>query len=89
MTNRLMILGIVLTLSGLILSGCGSGPADSVEVPDSVLQARDAALAIIRERYAAEAPTTGLDCGEHHTGLARQAGAGPGGLSFLRWRLGG
>jgi hypothetical protein len=61
MTNRLMILGIVLTLSGLILSGCGSGPADSVEVPDSVLQARDAALAIIRERYAAEAPATGLD----------------------------
>lgn len=61
MRNRLLILGIVLSLSGWILSGCGPGPAEDVEVPDSVLRARDAALTIIGECYAAEAPVTGLD----------------------------
>jgi len=50
----------VLLLSGWILSGCGPGPTEDVEVPDSVLQARDAALSIIGERHAAEAPATGM-----------------------------
>jgi hypothetical protein len=53
----------MLSLSGWILSGCGPGPVgpdEGTEVPASVLQARDAALAIIGERYAAEAPATGM-----------------------------
>jgi hypothetical protein len=58
--KRLLILGIVLSLSGWILGGCGPGPAEDVDVPESVVEARDAALAIIGERYAAEAPATGL-----------------------------
>jgi len=58
--KRLLILGIVLSLSGWILSGCGAGPAEPVDVPERVVEARDAALAIIGERYAAEAPATGM-----------------------------
>jgi hypothetical protein len=60
MSNRLLILGIVLSLSGWILSGCGPGPAEPVDVPERVVEARDAALTIVGERYAAEAPATGM-----------------------------
>ena len=60
MRKRSLILGIVLLLSSWILSGCGPSPALDVEVPDSVLRSRDAALSIIGERYAAEAPATGM-----------------------------
>jgi hypothetical protein len=56
----IVLLVIVLLVSGWILSGCGPGPAEDVKVPDSVLQARDAALAMIGERCAAEAPATGM-----------------------------
>lgn len=60
MGKRLLILGIVLSLSAWILGGCGSGPAEPVDVPEPVVEARDAVLAIIGERYAAEAPATGM-----------------------------
>jgi hypothetical protein len=60
MSNKLLILGFLLSLCSWILSGCGSGPAEDVKVPDSVLQARDAALEIIREHYPAETPAAGL-----------------------------
>lgn len=58
MRKRRLLLGILLLLSAWILGDCGPRLAEEDEVPDSVLQARDAAMAIIGERYPAEAPAT-------------------------------
>lgn len=58
MKSSLSLLGFVLILSALILSGCRSSEAQGpiVEVPDEVRAARDAAMAYVIEHYGEQAP---------------------------------
>jgi hypothetical protein len=62
MKSKLSILGLVLILSALILSGCRSSEAQrpTVEVPDEVRAARDATLAHVSEHYGEQAPAPDL-----------------------------
>ena len=63
MKGKLSILGLVLIVSALIVSGCGptkDQPTEDVEAPDEVRAARDAALAYISEQYGEQVPAPGL-----------------------------
>jgi hypothetical protein len=68
MRNKLSILGLMLVLSSLIVSGCGTATPTEVaaEVPPKVREARDAALAYVGERYGDQASTTSLNWTEEN-----------------------
>ena len=63
MKSKLSTLEVVLILTGLILTGCGTTTAQPTELPVAPPEpqaARDAALAYVSERFGEQAPAPGM-----------------------------
>jgi len=74
MKGKMMYLGILLLVSALVISGCGSAdsaleptPAGQSSRPSDPVGARDAVLAYLAENYGGEAPVASLAWVETHT----------------------